>query len=106
MAIRTKWFAIDAKPDAAEISVFDEIGGFGVSVAEFKDAFDLVKDQKEIKLLLNSPGGSVTEGMAFYNLMASVRSKLTVEVLGIAASIASIIALAGRELVMVRGPTS
>lgn len=103
VAIRTKWYAIDAKPDTAEISIFDEIGGFGVSVSEFKDAFDLVRDQKEIKLLLNSPGGSVTEGMALYNLLSGVRAKLVVEILGVAASIASIVALAGRELIMGEG---
>jgi len=103
MGIRSKWFAVDAKPDVAEISIFDEIGGFGVSVSEFKNAFDLVRDQKDIRLLLNSPGGSVTEGMALYNLLASVRAKLTVEILGLAASIASVVALAGRELVMGEG---
>jgi ATP-dependent Clp endopeptidase proteolytic subunit ClpP len=103
MAIRTKWYAIDANEDRAELSVFDEIGGWGIPVSEFKDQFDLVKDRKEIRLLLNSPGGAVTEGMAFYNLLASVRAKLTIEVIGLAASIASIIALAGRELVMDEG---
>jgi ATP-dependent Clp protease protease subunit len=103
MPVRTKWFAIDSQPDAAEISIFDEIGGYGISVSEFKDAFDLVRHQGEIRLLLNSPGGSVTEGMALYNLLASVRAKLVVEVLGVAASIASVVALAGRELVMDEG---
>lgn len=103
MGIKNKWYAIDAKPDAAEISIFDEIGGCGVSVSEFKDAFDLVRDQKEIRLLLNSPGGSLTEGMALYNLLAGIRAKLTIEVLGVAASIASVVALAGRELVMDEG---
>jgi len=103
MAIRTKWFAIDVENEGAEISIFDEIGGFGISVAQFKDAFDLVRDQKEVRLLLNSPGGAVTEGMALYNLLSGVRAKLVVEVLGLAASIASIVALAGRELVMDEG---
>jgi ATP-dependent Clp protease, protease subunit len=101
--MRTKWYALDADSDRAEISVFDEIGGFGVSVAEFKEAFDLVKDRSEILLTLNSPGGSVTEGMAFYNLIAGYRAKVKVEVLGVAASIASVVALAGRELVMDEG---
>lgn len=103
MGIKSKWFAIDAKSEAAEISIFDEIGGYGVSVSEFKDAFDLIREQKDIRLLLNSPGGSVTEGMALYNLLVGIRAKLTVEVLGVAASIASIVALAGRELVMGEG---
>lgn len=95
--VRSKWFAVDVKNDVAELSIFDEIGGFGVYVSEFKEAFDLVKNQQEIKLLLNSPGGSITEGMALYNLLASVRPKLVIETIGIAASIASVVALAGRE---------
>lgn len=100
--MKSKWFAIEASSESAELSIFDEIGGFGISVAEFKDAFDLVRG-KELRLLLNSPGGSVTEGMAIYNLLASERSRLTVEVLGLAASMASVVALAGKELVMDEG---
>ena len=103
MMIRSKWYAIDITPDYAEISVFDEIGGFGISVSDFKEQFDSIKNAKQIRLLLNSPGGAVTEGMAFYNLLASIREKLTVEVIGLAASMASVVALAGSKLVMDEG---
>jgi len=101
--MRSKWFAMQALADTAEISIFDEIGGWGITVADFKEAFDLVKDKKAITVYINSPGGDVTTGMALYNLLASKRDKITVEVLGIAASIASVIALAGKELVMDEG---
>lgn len=101
--MRSKWFAIEAKADTAEISIFDEIGGFGISVSQFKDAFDLVKDKGKLTIYVNSPGGSVTEGMALYNIIASAREKVTVEVIGLAASIASIVALAGKTLVMDEG---
>lgn len=103
MAIRTKWYSLDVRAEVAELSIFDEIGGWGITVAEFAAQFNLVKNQKSIRLLLNSPGGSITEGMALYNILASVRDKLTVEVIGVAASIASIIALAGNALVMDEG---
>lgn len=96
--MRSKWFAMQAIGDTAEISIFDEIGGWGITVADFKDAFDLVKDKKAITVYINSPGGDVTTGMALYNLLAQVRDKLTIEVIGIAASIASVVALAGKEL--------
>ena len=101
--MRSKWFAMQALADTAEISIFDEIGGWGITVADFKDAFDLVRDKKAITVYINSPGGDVTTGMALYNLLAHERSKITVEVLGIAASIASVVALAGKELVMDEG---
>jgi ATP-dependent Clp endopeptidase proteolytic subunit ClpP len=103
MAIKTKWYAIDVKNESAELSIFDEIGGFGISSAQFKEEFDLVRDKKSIHLMLNSPGGSITDGMAMYNILSSVRAKLSIEVLGMAASMASVIALAGKELIMDEG---
>jgi ATP-dependent Clp endopeptidase proteolytic subunit ClpP len=100
------WYSMEAEEggDEAEISIFDEIGGwFGLSVQKFKKDFDAVRGKKRIRLLLNSPGGDVFDGMAIYNILAGEREKLEVHVLGIAASMASVIALAGRELVMGRG---
>lgn len=102
-----KWYKISAQADTAEISIFGDIGasfwGDSVTLADFKKEFDAVKDRDSIKLMINSPGGDVWDGMAIYNLISSVRQKVTVEVLGLAASIASIIALAGKELVMGEG---
>jgi ATP-dependent Clp endopeptidase proteolytic subunit ClpP len=90
--------------DYAEIAIFDEIDSWwGIGPKEFKAALDPIKGVKSIKLLLNSPGGSVFDGWAIYNLLAEIRAKLTVEVVGLAASIASIIALAGSKLVMAEG---
>jgi len=101
---KLKWYAIETKDDVAEISIFDEIGGyFGVTLDEFKKDFDAIKKNKQVKLFLNSPGGNITDGMAVYNLLSGIRSKLSVEVLGVAASIASVIALSGKELVMGEG---
>lgn len=91
----------------AEISIFGEIGFSwfeeGNTLDSVKEAFDQVKDAPKIRLLLNSPGGDAFEGMAIYNLLAKARDRLTVEVLGLAASAASVIALAGHELVMDEG---
>jgi ATP-dependent Clp endopeptidase proteolytic subunit ClpP len=87
----------------AELSIFDEIGGFGVQVADFKKDFDIVKSAKNIHLMLNTPGGSVTDGMAIYNILAGVRDKLDIEIIGLAASMGSVVALAGRSLSMDEG---
>jgi ATP-dependent Clp protease, protease subunit len=99
------WFKMEKKTvDLAEIEIFDEIDSFwGLGPKEFKAKFDEVKDAKSIKLLLNSPGGSVFDGMAIYNILATARDRLEVEVIGLAASIASIIALAGNKLTMAEG---
>jgi ATP-dependent Clp endopeptidase proteolytic subunit ClpP len=103
-----RWYSMETKDDEeAEISIFEEIGGSfgggGVTVQSFKKDFDAIRSKKRIRLLLNSPGGDVFDGMAIYNILAGEREKLEVHVLGMAASMASIIALAGRELVMGRG---
>ena len=102
-----QWFKITAKETSAEVSIFGDIGsswwGDSVTLADFKAEFDQVRDKAEIRVLVNSPGGDVWDGMGIYNLLSGVRQKVTVEVLGMAASIASIIALAGKELVMGAG---
>ncbi|HUV08065.1 MAG TPA: head maturation protease, ClpP-related [Spirochaetia bacterium] len=101
---KLKWYAMETEDEVGEISIFDQIGGwFGVSVDEFKKDFDAIKKKKQVKLLLSSPGGDVSDGMAIYNLLSGIREKLSIEVMGVAASIASIVALSGKELVMGEG---
>jgi HK97 family phage major capsid protein len=98
------WFKVAQRDDAeAELTIFDEIGGWGQTVDDFKRAVDGVKDKAKVRLLINSPGGIVTDGWAIYNILSRIREKLTVEVVGLAASMASVIALAGKELIMDRG---
>ena len=99
------WFRMEKKSEElAEIEIFDEIDNFwGIGPKEFKAKLDEVKGAKNIKLLLNSPGGSVFDGLAIYHMLSDVRDKLDIEVVGLAASIASIIALAGRKLTMANG---
>jgi ATP-dependent Clp protease protease subunit len=98
------WFKMAVKNDTAEIEIFDEIGGwFGSGLADFKARFDEVKSAANIHVSINSIGGDVFEGMAMYNLLAKERAKVDVEVVGLAASIASIVALAGKSLVIDKG---
>ena len=98
----SKWYKIKAKEDSAEISIFGDIGaswfGDSVTVADFKKDFDAVKDKASIHILINSPGGDVFDGIAIYNIIATEREKVSVEVMALAASAASIIALAGSSL--------
>ena len=56
-----------------------------------------------IDLFINSPGGSVFEGIAIYNFLKTHPAKITAHVVGIAASIASVIAMSGDEIVMADG---
>lgn len=55
---------------------------------------------KDLNIYINSGGGSVFAGLAIYNMLLRHKGKKTVYVDGIAASIASVIALAGDEIII------
>lgn len=97
------WFRIDNSADdedATDVFVYDSIGGwFGMYSDEFIHALNQVTTSK-INLRLNSPGGSVFEGIAIANAIRSHPATVTVYVDSLAASIASVIALAGDRVVM------
>ncbi len=95
--MKKEWYAFAGNSEEAEIDIFDEIGGFGVTVQDFKEAFDRVKDAPRVRLRVNCPGGDVTSGMAVFNILSSIREKLSIEIIGLAASMGSVIALAGKE---------
>jgi len=80
------------------ISIFDYIGpdgqGGGVPVGKVAAALRTIGD-KPITVEINSPGGNYFEGVAIYNLLRRHTQPIAVQVLGIAASAASVIAMAG-----------
>ncbi|MCH4540472.1 head maturation protease, ClpP-related [Ochrobactrum sp. A-1] len=94
-----------AAPDAdSTISILDVIGedywsGTGVTAKRISAALRSIGN-KDITVRINSPGGDMFEGIAIYNLLRTHPAKVTVEVLGWAASAASIIAMAGDEIRM------
>ena len=92
------WFTITnrASEPAAEIDIFDEIGLWGVTAKNFATALKDIPADREITLRINSPGGSVWDGFAIYNLLAERRERVTSVVIGLAASIASVVMLAGK----------
>ena len=96
------WYSIKAKAnDTAEISIYDEIGFWGVSAASFaQDLKDCGNNIKQINLHIHSPGGDVFDGIAIYNLLKNHPANVTVYIDGLAASMASVIAMAGDEVIM------
>lgn len=95
-----------AAADGADntISMYDVIGedwwsGAGVTAKRIAAALRSIGD-RDIVVKINSPGGDMFEGIAIYNLLRGHQAKVTVEVLGWAASAASIIAMAGDEIRM------
>ena len=100
-----KW-NFQAKGDrAATVRIYDEVGaGFfgGLTAKAFAEELDDLGAIDELSVRINSPGGSVFEGLAIYNTLLSHPAKVTVDIDGLAASIASIIAMAGDEVRMAK----
>ena len=88
-----------------KLSIYGPIGNFfedsvtDQAVAEALEA----EDPDEVELTLNSPGGDAFMGIAIFNLLKSHRAKVTVKVVGEAASAAGIISQAGDEILMGTG---
>ena len=95
----------EAKNDSAEMYidgdiVTDEWEDSDTSAAGFRDALKSLGDVKNINLHINSPGGSVFEGIAIYNMLKQNPAHVNVYVDGLAASIASVIAMSGDAIFM------
>ncbi len=90
--------------ETATIQIFDQIGedwfgGSGLSGKQFSDVLAEVGNGP-LLVEINSPGGNVWDGLSIYNQLRGRRAPVTTRVVGIAASIASIIALAGDRVEM------
>lgn len=72
------------------------------SAQHFREELAKYPDASEIRIYINSYGGSVFEGTAIYNQLKRHPAHKTVYVDGFACSIASVIAMAGDEVVMPR----
>ena len=95
------WYNIKAEASnkSADVYIFDEIGTFGLTAQGFIEEIKSYKDTP-ISLHINCVGGDVFEGMAIYNVLKKRTARTTVYIEGIAASMGSVIALAGDEVVM------
>jgi ATP-dependent protease ClpP protease subunit len=103
----TNWLSYQPRASAMEpatIQIFDQIGedwfgGSGVSAKAFSQTLQDV-GQGPLVVEINSPGGNVWDGLSIYNMLRGRQAPVTTRVVGIAASIASIIALAGDTVEM------
>lgn len=88
------------------ISIFDVIGadywGEGVTASRIAGALRSLGGA-DVTVNINSPGGDMFEGLAIYNLLREYEGRVTVKILGLAASAASVIAMAGDDVQIGRG---
>ena len=94
------WFNMIAKNGAAEINIFDEIGGWGINFQTFEAQLKALGDVKSIRLRINSPGGDIMDGFAMYNLLKNHPADIEGIVEGYAASMASVILMAADTITM------
>ncbi len=112
--LRLPWYYIKNAADAestggantgpgTEVFIYDEIGGsFGVSAIEFVEDINKITDEA-FTVRINSPGGSVFDAVAIYNALIQHPASVTTRVDALAASAASIIAMAGDTVEMMVG---
>lgn len=106
MSTANKWFSIRASARdvrAAEILIFGDIGEswWGESITAASFVRELAQlDVDDITVRINSYGGSVSDGIAIYNALRRHKARVTTSIEGVAASIASLIAMAGDTVEM------
>lgn len=93
------WYNLKADDKRTTVSIFDAIGEYGVSAKNFLNDLRGVK-ASELDVEINSPGGDVFAGIAIYNGLRQSGKKINVKIMGVAASAASLVAMAGDTIDM------
>lgn len=104
---QTFFNVIELPNNEARIDIYGEVvpddwraSDVDTSAVSFRNA---IKDLGEVDTLnvhINSPGGSVYDGVAIFNMLRQHKASVTVHIDGLAASIASVIAMSGDKVVM------
>lgn len=92
-----KWYNVKNSINNLSISIDEEIGSFGVNAKDFIEEVQS-NGSKNIELTINSGGGSVFEAFAIYDYLKTSNLNVNVKIVGVAASAASVLALAGDTL--------
>ncbi len=98
------WYSVafnSAEPETTKVMLYDEIGGWGKTAGDFVAELNAIKTPR-IDLHINSYGGEVIAGFACYNAIKEHGAEITARIDGIAASIASVIAMAADKVVIAK----
>jgi ATP-dependent protease ClpP protease subunit len=98
------WYEIKAQADgaAAEVFIYDEIGGWGVLAADFVRDLQAI-DASTVNVRISSPGGSVFEALAIYASLKNIEATVNCIIDGLCASAATVIAMAGDTITTAPG---
>lgn len=89
-----KWYTMKADGKKAEISIYADIGMWGITANQFKQDLDALGEVTDLTIRINSYGGEVFDGNAIYNYLLAHKASKTTIIDGVAASMASVIAMA------------
>ncbi len=89
-----------ANAKVAQISISEPIGSWDLTANRFIEQVKALGNVDEIQVDINSPGGDVFEATHIFNYLKRHQAKVTVTVMGLAASAASLIAMAGDKIIM------
>lgn len=101
-----KFWNFKAKDDkTGELLIYGEIAsstwwGDEVTPKQFKEELDALGDIETLNVFINSPGGDVFAGQAIYSIIKRCNAQVNVYVDGLAASVASLVAMAGDTVIM------
>jgi ATP-dependent Clp protease protease subunit len=102
--MKRKPYSMQAKNGTGEIFIYDDIGGGffddGITSKSFAEDLRALGGVNLLNIFINSPGGSVFHGISIHNQLARHRARKVVHIDGIAASIASVIAMVGDDIVI------
>lgn len=96
------WYGITNKADCAQVHIYNDIGEYGITASQFCQDLAAI-DASAIEVRINSRGGDVFDGIAIHGALQRHPADVHVIVDGVAASIASVIAMAGDRVTMARG---
>ncbi len=94
------WYNIKNQGGNVELMIYDEIGGWGITAQQFARELNGLGKITQITARIHSPGGDVFEGMAIYNILKGHPAHKVCHIDGLAASMASVIAMAFDEIIM------
>jgi len=103
---RKKFWAFKALDEkSGELTLYGEISNYSwfgdeVTPRQFREDLDALGDIEHLNIYINSGGGDVFAGQAIHSMLKRHKARKTVHIDGYAASIASVVAMAGDEIVM------
>lgn len=96
-----QWFKMQAAGSGVgEIRIFNDIGDYGITASDFVGELESLGKVSTLNIAISSNGGDVSQGFAIYNILNRHSARKVVTVEGLAASMASVIAMVGDEVVM------